>query len=106
MNDLGSTAFPLDYASNYDVHLLGDSGKSVGLFAFQNWDEVGLYFYTGYCLYEVQRPDIDFNTLDLIVAAKYSGSRPQYSYSTQPRTSLIIDHRAGLSTFLAPPSIQ
>jgi len=67
MNSLGSTAFSLDYAKAYDVRLVGDSGKSVGLFAYQKWDKVGLDFYAGYRQYEVKRPDIDLYPLNIFV---------------------------------------
>lgn len=67
MNSLGNTAFSLDYARNEDVHLLGDNGKSVGLFVYQNWDKVELDFYAGYRLYDVKRPDIDLYSLNIFV---------------------------------------
>jgi len=67
MNSLGSTAFSLDYAKAYDVRLVGDSGKSVGLFAYQKWDKIGLDFYAGYRLYEVKRPDIELYPLNIFV---------------------------------------
>ena len=63
LNSLGSTAFSIDYGKASDVRLLGDSSKSVGLFAYQKWEEVGLDFYAGYRLYEVKRPDIDLYPL-------------------------------------------
>jgi len=67
MNSLGSTAFSLDYARNHDARLLGDSGKSTGLFAYQKWDKVELDFYAGYRLYEVKRPDIELYPLNIFV---------------------------------------
>ena len=63
LNSLGSTAFSLDYTKGSDVRLLGDSSQSVGLFAYQKWDEVGLDFYAGYRVYEVTRPDIALHPL-------------------------------------------
>ena len=53
-----NTAFSLDYGKANDVRLLGDSSQSVGLFAYQKWDKVGLDFYAGYRVYEVRRPDM------------------------------------------------
>jgi len=67
LNRLGRTAFSLDYARNNDVRLLGDSGMSVGLFVYQNWDKVGLDFYAGYRKYDVKRPDINLNPLNIFV---------------------------------------
>ena len=67
MNSFGSTAFSIDYAMNYDVRLLGDRGKSVGLFVYQNWDKVGLDLYAGYRIYDVKRPDIDLYPLNIFV---------------------------------------
>jgi hypothetical protein len=68
LNRLGSTASSIDYARNYDARFVADIGKFVGLFAYQNWDEVRLDCYAGYRTYEVQRPDILLYSLDIYVA--------------------------------------
>jgi hypothetical protein len=67
LSSLGHTAFSLDYARNNDARLLGDSGKSVGLFVYQKWDKVRLDFYAGYRYYDVKRPDIKLNLMDIFV---------------------------------------
>jgi len=61
LNSLGNTAFSIDYSKANDVRILGDSSKSVGLFAYQKWDNIGLDLYTGYRTYEVTRPDINLS---------------------------------------------
>jgi len=67
LNSLGNTAFSIDYSKANDVRILGDSSKSVGLFAYQKWDNIGLDLYTGYRTYEVTRPDINLFPLDIFV---------------------------------------
>jgi hypothetical protein len=67
INDLGSTAFSLDYSDGTDTRIIGDRSKSMGLFAYQKWDKVGLGFYAGYRQYEVKRPDIDLYPLNIFV---------------------------------------
>lgn len=73
MNSLGSTAFSLDYAHSNDARILGDRNKSVGLFVYQKWNDVGLDLYAGYRLYDVKRPDIDLNSLDIFVVGVIFG---------------------------------
>ena len=67
LNSLGRTAFSVDYARNENARVIGDRGQSVGLFVYQNWDRVGLDFYAGYRQYDVKRPDISLNPLDIFV---------------------------------------
>jgi hypothetical protein len=67
LNSLGRTAFSLDYARGNDARVLGDRSISVGLFVYQNWDRVELDFYAGYREYDVKRPDINLNPLDVFV---------------------------------------
>ena len=73
INSLGSTAFSIDYAANENARLVGDKGKSVGLFGYQKWDKVGLDFYAGYRLYEVKRPDVDLYPLNIFVVGVIFG---------------------------------
>ena len=73
LNSLGSTAFSLDYTTGNDAILDGDEVESIGLFALQKWDEVGLDLYAGFRKYEVKRPDIDLKPLDVLaLGAIYS----------------------------------
>ena len=67
INSLGSTAFSLDYTDGNDTRIIGDRARSLGLFAYQKWDKVGLDFYVGYRLYDVKRPDIDLYALNIFV---------------------------------------
>ena len=64
--DLGKTAFSLDYYDVSDLRLAGDAAKSYGFFAVQKWPAYGIDFYGGYRMYDVDRPDIDLHSLDLI----------------------------------------
>jgi hypothetical protein len=67
LNRLGITSFAFDYSRGNDARVVGDCGKSVGLFAYQKWNNVGLDFYTGYRLYKVKRPDIDLFDLNMYI---------------------------------------
>lgn len=67
LNSLGRTAFSVDYFRNENARAVGDRGQSAGLFVYQNWDRVGLDFYAGYRQYDVKRPDISLNPLDIFV---------------------------------------
>jgi len=73
LNNLGHTAFSLDYTTGNDAILAGDEVESIGFFALQKWDEIGLDFYGGFRKYEVERPDIDLKPLNVLaVGAIYS----------------------------------
>ena len=65
LNSLGYTAFSIDYTSGRDVILDGDDSESIGLFALQKWDSIGLDIYGGFRKYKVKRPDIDLKPLDV-----------------------------------------
>lgn len=67
LNRLGRTAVSLDYSNGSDTRVVGDRSRSVGLFAYQKWDRVGLDVYAGYRRYDVERPDIGLNPLDVFV---------------------------------------
>ena len=73
LNSLGHTAFSLDYTTGSDAILAGDDVESIGFFALQKWNEIGLDFYGGFRKYEVKRPDIDLKPLNVLaVGAIYS----------------------------------
>ena len=68
LNSLGSTAFSLDYFVGEDQRLAGDKAQSIGFFALQKWQAVGVDLYGGYRIYDVSRSDIalkDLNALAL-----------------------------------------
>lgn len=64
---IGQTAFSVDYYKNRDLRVTGDRSTSVGLFVVQKWPAFGTDFYGGIRRYEVDRPDIDLDPLDVIV---------------------------------------
>jgi len=65
LNSLGYTAFSIDYSQGKEVLLNGgDKSNSIGFFALQKWDFVGIDFYTGFRRYSVNRPDIDLKPLN------------------------------------------
>ncbi len=66
LNNLGQTAFSLDYTTGNDAILAGDGVESIGFFALQKWNEIGLDFYGGFRRYEVKRPDIDLKPLNVL----------------------------------------
>ena len=50
-----------------EARIIGDHNKSLGLFAYQKWNKIGLDFYAGYRLYDVKRPGIDLYALNIFV---------------------------------------
>lgn len=64
---IGQTAFSLDYHENRDLRLAGDRSKSQGLFVVQKWPAFGTDFYGGIRRYDVYRPDIDLESLNVFV---------------------------------------
>lgn len=66
LNSLGTTAFSIDYFVAEDQRLVGDKAESMGFFALQKWQAVGIDLYGGYRIYEVSRPDISLNDLNAL----------------------------------------
>jgi len=66
LNNLGHTAFSIDYTTGEDAIIDGEDSDSIGVFVMQKWNEVGLDLYGGFRKYEVKRPDIDLKPLDVL----------------------------------------
>ena len=64
---LGQTAFSMDYYQTENLRLAGDSAESIGIFAVQKWPAYGTDFYVGFRRYDVQRPDINLEKLDVLL---------------------------------------
>jgi len=73
LNSLGQTAFSIDFTTGTDAILDGDEAESIGIFALQKWNEIGLDLYGGFRRYEVKRPDFELRPLNVVaVGAIYS----------------------------------
>ena len=66
LNNLGYTAFSVDFSSGSDARLADDEVESLGLFVQQKLDSVGLDLYGGFRRYEVERPDIDLRPMNVL----------------------------------------
>ncbi len=70
---IGETAFAIDYAQTENVRIANDKAESIGIFAVQKWPEMGLDFYGGYRLFDVDRSDVTLKKLDLLaLGIRYS----------------------------------
>ena len=63
---IGKTAFSADVASNFNIAIDGDDGVSFGVFALQNWDQLGIRAYIGIRQYELDRPDINLKRITIV----------------------------------------
>ncbi len=63
---IGKTAFSADIASNFNIAIDGDDGDSFGVFALQNWDQLGIRAYIGIRHYDLDRPDVNLKRITVV----------------------------------------
>ena len=63
---IGKTALSADVARNFNISIDDDKGKSFGIFALQNWNQLGISVYVGVRHYAVDRPDINLEAITVV----------------------------------------
>ena len=63
---IGKTALSADVARNFNISIDDDKGKSFGIFALQNWNQLGIRVYVGVRHYAVDRPDINLEAITVV----------------------------------------